>query len=86
MEVVFSCDPADMTFSNNEQQVKQSYEADEQAEEEQLSEGRDQNPREKLGRHTKMPRGREEAGEADPVDRQEHGWNPWRVCKLNYAN
>lgn len=68
MEVVFPCDPADMTFSNDQYQVQQSYEAEDQADEDQLSEGRNQNPREKLGRQTKMPRGREEAGEADPVN------------------
>ncbi|TNN74293.1 hypothetical protein EYF80_015536 [Liparis tanakae] len=49
--------------------VEQSYEAEHQADEEQLSEGRYQEPRKNLGREAEMPRCWEKAREADPVDR-----------------
>lgn len=44
-----------MTLSSDKQQVEQSYEAEHQAGEEQLSEGRYQEPRKNLGRQAEMP-------------------------------
>lgn len=51
------------------QQVKQSNEAEQQADEEQLSEGRRQEPRKKQGRQAEMPWGWEKARKADPANR-----------------
>lgn len=67
MEVIFLSDPADVPLSRGQQQVEQPDEAEQQAEEEQLSEGRDQEPRKRLRREAEVPRGREEAGKADPA-------------------
>lgn len=49
VKVVFFTDPAAMALSSDQQQVEQSYEAEQQASEEQLSEGRYEEPRKHLG-------------------------------------
>lgn len=67
--MVFFSDPAGVPLSSDKQQIEESYEAEHQADEEQLSEGRYQEPRKNLGRQAKMPWGGEKAREADPVER-----------------
>ena len=69
MEVIFLSDPAGVALSTDKQQVEQPYEAEYQADEEQLSEGRYHQPRKNLGRQAEMPWGWEKAREADPVNR-----------------
>lgn len=70
VEGAFLPDPAGVPLPSHEQQVEQSYEAEHQADEEQLPEGRYQQPGKNLGRQAEMPRGREKARKADPVNRQ----------------
>lgn len=55
VEVIFLSDPAAVHLSSDEQQVEQSDEAEYQADEEQLSEGRYQEPRKNLGGQAEMP-------------------------------
>lgn len=55
MEVIFLSDPAGGALPSDKQQVEQPYEAEHQANEEQLPEGRYEEPREDLGRHAEMP-------------------------------
>lgn len=69
VEVIFLPGPAGVALSSDEQQVEQSNEAEHQADEEQLSEGRYQEPGEDLGRQAEMPGGWEKARKADPVNR-----------------
>lgn len=69
MERVFFSDPAGVCIYSNEQQVEQSYEAEHQADEEKLSEGRSQKPRKNLGWQAEVPWRWEKAWKADPVQR-----------------
>lgn len=70
VEVLFLSDPAGVPLPSDKQQIEQPYEAEHQAHEEQLSEGRYQEAREGLGRQAEMPRRWEKARNADPVKRQ----------------
>lgn len=63
-------DPAGVSLCDYKQQIKKPDEADHQADEEQLSEGRYQKARKNLGRQAEMPWGWEEAREADPANKQ----------------
>lgn len=49
VEGIFFSDPAAVPFSSDKQQVEESYEAEHQANEEQLPEGRNEEPGENLG-------------------------------------
>lgn len=69
VEVVFVSDPAGRPLSSGKHQVEYSYEAEHQANEDQLPERRYQKPRQKLGWHTEMPWGWEKARKANPVNR-----------------
>ena len=67
VKIIFLPDPAGVALSCDKQQAEQSYEAEHQADEEQLSEGRDEEPRKNLGRQAEVPRGWEQARKADPA-------------------
>lgn len=69
VEVIFLPDPAGMPLPSDKQQIEQPDEAEHQADEEQLSEGRYQEARQDLGRQAEMPRRWEKARNADPVQR-----------------
>lgn len=70
MEVIFLSDPAGVPLASHKQQIEQPYEAEHQANEEQLSGGRYQETREDLGRQAEMPRSWEKARNADPAERR----------------
>lgn len=73
MEVTVLSAPAGMALSGDKQQVEQPDQAHHQADKEQLSEGRDQEPRKNLGGQAEMPGGWEKARKADPVKTREQG-------------